>query len=75
MQRKFCPPELRESVLVKIEAHRHAHPLIPGYSAPTPEGIRAVGLSVGELVPTIAMEIMGSVHHARNYNLEDDVVA
>ncbi|KAJ3792099.1 hypothetical protein GGU11DRAFT_761047 [Lentinula aff. detonsa] len=39
MRRKFCPTELRESVLVKIEAHRHAHPLIPGYSAPTPEGI------------------------------------
>ncbi|KAJ3792935.1 hypothetical protein GGU11DRAFT_651569, partial [Lentinula aff. detonsa] len=39
MRCKFCPPELRESVLGKIEAHRHAHPLIPGYSAPTPEGI------------------------------------
>ncbi|KAJ3979858.1 hypothetical protein F5890DRAFT_1632026 [Lentinula detonsa] len=35
----FCPPELREAVINKMDAHRHAHPLIPGYADPSPEGI------------------------------------
>ncbi|KAJ3819898.1 hypothetical protein F5880DRAFT_1031187 [Lentinula raphanica] len=38
-RRNFCPQSLRDSVVAKIEAHRHAHPLIPGYSAPTSQGI------------------------------------
>ncbi|KAJ3741760.1 hypothetical protein DFH05DRAFT_1573067, partial [Lentinula detonsa] len=35
----FCPLDLRHSVLAKIEAHRVAHPSIPGYAAPSSEGI------------------------------------
>ncbi|KAJ3779890.1 hypothetical protein GGU10DRAFT_421211 [Lentinula aff. detonsa] len=37
--RRFCPIELREHVLSRIESHRHAHPFIPGFAAPTEEGI------------------------------------
>jgi hypothetical protein len=40
-QHTFCPLDLRDPVIKLIEAHFCAHPLIPGYSAPTPEGIRA----------------------------------
>jgi len=37
----FCPLELCCSVVDLMERHLCAHPLIPGYSAPTPEGIKA----------------------------------
>lgn len=36
----FCPPEYRQPIIDLIEGHLCAHPLIPGYSAPTKEGIR-----------------------------------
>ncbi|KAL0574775.1 hypothetical protein V5O48_007186 [Marasmius crinis-equi] len=39
-KRVFCPRHLRQSVLDMIGRHYCAHPMIPGYSAPTPEGIR-----------------------------------
>ncbi len=39
--RTFCPSELKEDILSMIERHYCAHPLIPGYSSPTPEGIQA----------------------------------
>ncbi|KAL0564139.1 hypothetical protein V5O48_017915 [Marasmius crinis-equi] len=38
-KRVFCPQELREPVLAKVMEHRNAHPLLPGKSAPTAEGI------------------------------------
>jgi hypothetical protein len=38
-QRTFCPLEHRQPIIDLIEAHLCAHPLIPGYSAPTKEGI------------------------------------
>ncbi|KAJ3745580.1 hypothetical protein DFH05DRAFT_1396638, partial [Lentinula detonsa] len=37
--RVFCPPELREAIIAKMDSHRHAHPLIPGCAEPSPEGI------------------------------------
>lgn len=37
----FCPLEHRDAVVNMMERHFCAHPLIPGYSAPTPEGIKA----------------------------------
>lgn len=37
----FCPMEHRDAVVEMMEHHLCAHPLIPGYSAPTPEGIKA----------------------------------
>ena len=37
----FCPIEHHEAVINMMEQHFCAHPLIPGYSAPTPEGIKA----------------------------------
>jgi hypothetical protein len=37
----FCPTEHREDVINMMEQHLCAHPLIPGYSAPTPEAIKA----------------------------------
>jgi hypothetical protein len=40
-RRTFCPMEDRATVVNMMERHLCAHPLIPGYSAPTPEGIKA----------------------------------
>ena len=40
-RRTFCPLEHRDAVVEMMERHFCAHPLIPGYSAPTPEGIKA----------------------------------
>jgi len=37
----FCPLEHRDAVVNMMERHFCAHPLILGYSAPTPEGIKA----------------------------------
>ncbi|THV07112.1 hypothetical protein K435DRAFT_825684 [Dendrothele bispora CBS 962.96] len=39
-RRTFCPPEYRESIQKLMDSYLHTHPLIPGYAAPTPEGIR-----------------------------------
>lgn len=38
-KRTFCPFELREAIISKMQAHRNAHPLIPGDAAPTARGI------------------------------------
>jgi hypothetical protein len=40
-RRTFCPVEHRDAVIEMMERHFCMHPLIPGYSAPTPEGIKA----------------------------------
>ena len=40
-RRTFCPLEQRDTIVEMMERHFCAHPLIPGYSAPTPEGIKA----------------------------------
>ena len=40
LSRAFCPAEHRFHVVDMIELHLCAHPLVPGYSAPSPEGIR-----------------------------------
>ena len=40
-RRTFCPLEHRDTIVEMMERHFYAHPLIPGYSAPTPEGIKA----------------------------------
>ena len=37
---KFCPEELRGTIVDMLESHFCAHPLIPGYSHPSAEGIR-----------------------------------
>ncbi|OBZ78537.1 hypothetical protein A0H81_00404 [Grifola frondosa] len=39
-RRTFCPEEFREPLINMMERHFCAHPLIPGYSHPSPEGIR-----------------------------------
>ena len=39
-RRVFCPLEHHEAIVEMIEAHLCAHPLIPGYSHPSPDGIR-----------------------------------
>ena len=39
-RRTFCPVEHRDAVVGMMERHFCAHPLIPGYSAPTPEHIK-----------------------------------
>jgi len=36
----FCPDELWSQVVEMMEQHLYAHPLIPSYSAPMPEGIK-----------------------------------
>jgi hypothetical protein len=38
--RTFCSVEHRQPIINMIERHYCAHPLIPGYSSPTPAGIR-----------------------------------
>ncbi|KAH9032963.1 hypothetical protein EDB85DRAFT_1816870, partial [Lactarius pseudohatsudake] len=40
-RRTFCPVEQRDAVVKMMERRFCAHPLIPRYSAPTPEGIKA----------------------------------
>ncbi|KIJ31357.1 hypothetical protein M422DRAFT_267030 [Sphaerobolus stellatus SS14] len=37
----FCPSIYQEKIIQMMEHHLCAHPLIPGYLAPTKEGIRA----------------------------------
>ena len=39
-RRVFCPEEHCEPIVDMMEAHLCAHPLIPGYSHPSPEGIK-----------------------------------
>ncbi|KAK1216777.1 hypothetical protein PQX77_001906 [Marasmius sp. AFHP31] len=39
-KRVFCPRNLRQPILDMMGEHYCAHPMIPGFSAPTPEGIR-----------------------------------
>lgn len=39
-RRTFCPAIHRDNIINMMEAHYCAHPLIPGYAPPTPEGIR-----------------------------------
>lgn len=39
-KRVFCGEEFREAILTMMDRHFCAHPLIPGYSHPSPEGIR-----------------------------------
>jgi hypothetical protein len=36
----FCPEEYRDAIVAMMEKHFCAHPLIPGYCKPSPEGIR-----------------------------------
>lgn len=40
-RRSFCPDEHRQPLVDMMERHLCAHPLIPGYSHPSKEGIRA----------------------------------
>lgn len=39
-KRVFCEEEYRDHIVTLIERHFCAHPLIPGYSHPSPRGIR-----------------------------------
>jgi len=41
VQRTFCPIEHRDTIVKMMEHHFCVHPLIPRYSAPTPEGIKS----------------------------------
>ncbi|KAJ7697483.1 hypothetical protein B0H17DRAFT_870000, partial [Mycena rosella] len=36
----FCPPSYREPIISMMEKHFCAHPLLPGYAEPSPEGIK-----------------------------------
>ncbi|KAJ6483695.1 hypothetical protein DFH09DRAFT_1340301 [Mycena vulgaris] len=40
MRRTFCPPSYREPIVSMMEKHFCAHPLLPGYAEPSPEGIK-----------------------------------
>ncbi|KAJ7246826.1 hypothetical protein B0H12DRAFT_1220454 [Mycena haematopus] len=39
-RRTFCPAIYRERIVSMMEKHYCAHPLLPGYAHPSPEGIR-----------------------------------
>ncbi|KIK05393.1 hypothetical protein K443DRAFT_3879 [Laccaria amethystina LaAM-08-1] len=39
-RRTFCPMIHRDTIINMMEKHYCAHPLIPGYAPPSPEGIR-----------------------------------
>lgn len=56
--RFFCLAEHCDAVANMMERHFCTHPLIPGYSAPTPEGIKA--WAMGELVLTWAVGTVGT---------------
>jgi len=56
--RIFCPIEHRMAVVEMMERHFCAHPLIPGYSAPTPEGIKS--WAMGELVSAWKVGAVGT---------------
>ena len=40
LKRTFCPLDYRDDIIKMMENHLCAHPLIPGYSAPSSAGIR-----------------------------------
>ncbi|KAJ7774147.1 hypothetical protein DFH07DRAFT_988137 [Mycena maculata] len=39
-RRTFCPADSRDPILSMMEKHFCAHPLLPGYAHPSPEGIK-----------------------------------
>ncbi|KAJ6614377.1 hypothetical protein B0H10DRAFT_1803689 [Mycena sp. CBHHK59/15] len=39
-RRTFCPASYREPIVAMMEKHYCAHPLLPGYAHPSPEGIK-----------------------------------
>ncbi|KAJ7721079.1 hypothetical protein DFH07DRAFT_691115, partial [Mycena maculata] len=39
-RRTFCPADYRDPILSMMEKHFCAHPLLPGYAHPSPEGIK-----------------------------------
>jgi hypothetical protein len=39
-RRTFCPARFREPILMMMEKHYCAHPLLPGYAHPSAEGIK-----------------------------------
>ncbi|KAJ6552665.1 hypothetical protein DFH09DRAFT_925044 [Mycena vulgaris] len=39
-RRAFCPAAYREPIVNMMEKHYCAHPLLPGYAEPSPEGIK-----------------------------------
>ncbi|KAJ7909714.1 hypothetical protein B0H13DRAFT_2330063 [Mycena leptocephala] len=39
-RRTFCPAAYREPIIAMMEKHYCAHPLLPGYAHPSPEGIK-----------------------------------
>ncbi|KAJ7143889.1 hypothetical protein C8R44DRAFT_141341 [Mycena epipterygia] len=39
-RRTFCPARFRDPIIDMMEKHFCAHPLLPGYAHPSPEGIR-----------------------------------
>lgn len=39
-RRTFCPAAFREPIVTMMEKHYCAHPLLPGYAHPSPEGIK-----------------------------------
>ncbi|KAJ6586656.1 hypothetical protein B0H10DRAFT_1832240 [Mycena sp. CBHHK59/15] len=39
-RRTFCPADYRDPIVKMMEKHYCAHPLLPGYAHPSPEGIR-----------------------------------
>ncbi|KAJ6571057.1 hypothetical protein B0H19DRAFT_987718 [Mycena capillaripes] len=41
----FCPTQYREPILAMMEKHYCAHPLLPGYAQPSPEGIKRWAVS------------------------------
>jgi hypothetical protein len=40
MGHRFCPAKYHEPIIHMMEKHYYAHPLIPGYAHPSPEGIK-----------------------------------
>jgi hypothetical protein len=44
-RRTFCPARFREHILNMMEKHYCAHPLLPGWAHPSPEGIKRWAVS------------------------------
>lgn len=61
--------DLHTNIVDMMEQHFCAHPLIPGYLAPSPEGIKE--WAVGELVSSGEMGVVGKVCRHQDSSVEN----
>ncbi|KAJ6610973.1 hypothetical protein B0H10DRAFT_2058323 [Mycena sp. CBHHK59/15] len=65
----FCPAMYREPIVNMMEKHYCAHPLLPGYAPPSPEGIKR--WAMGELVQEFTLGALGALGTSRDPRPQD----